>query len=238
MVAEAAPGMGMKNRPLTAIVCDYDPLWLPAAVARVREAGFEVLGDTVSVVDALRWSNYLKPSLVVVTNEHSGLTALQALDDFRQQEHQPEVLVLSTSEVDRHFFIANGALLLAGRFDNDGFDRALAEAKDYLITGERRKNTDRRGTRDRRVAQDWKMVTKERRSGVDRRVEDRRARAEAEALAAAEAEWRKQTVPDTSRVVGLLAATRASERTDHAELHDVFARAIARANAVAAGREA
>ena len=208
MVAESAPGMGRKNRPLTAIVVDYDPLWLPAAVERVRAAGFDVLGDATSVVDGLRWSNYLKPSLVVVTNEHSGLTALQAIDDFKRQEHEPEVLVLSTSEIDRAFFIRHGALLLAGRFDNDGFDRALAEAKDYLITGERRKRFDRRQLADRRVVQDWKMVTKERRQ-KERRQGDRRTLAEAAAAIAAQVD-------------------------DATDLHGVFARAIARANAVAA----
>jgi len=226
MVAESAPGMGMKDRPLTAIVCDYDPLWLPAAVARVRDAGFEVLVDTISVVDAIRWSDYLKPTLVVVTNEHSGLTALQALDDFKKQQHRPEVLVLSTSEVDRQFFIDNGALLLAGRFDNDGFDRALAEAKDYLITGERRKKSDRRQLTDRRVEQDWRMVTKERRSGIDRRGIDRRTKEEvmAEAMADAMADMR-------------VALSSSSDATSGLDLHDIFAKAVARANAVAAAHD-
>ena len=171
-----AAAEGEKDRPFTAIVCDYDPIWHARAIARVRAHGFEVLGQATTVVDALRVSKDHKPSLVVVSNEHYGLTALEAIEDFRRQPHRPEVLVLSTSQVDRQRFLSLGALLLVGRFDNDGFDHALEETKEFLTTGERRK-TDRRSHRERRLHQDWQMVTKERRGATDRREAQRRAAA-------------------------------------------------------------
>ncbi len=171
-----AAAEGEKNRPFTAIVCDYDPIWHARAIARVRDHGFDVLGEATNVVDALRVSAHVQPSLVVTSNEHYGLTALDAIENFRAQPHHPEVLVLSTSQVDRHVFLERGALLLVGRYDNDAFDRALEEAKEFLTTGERRKR-DRRSNGDRRVRQDWRAVTKERRSHTDRRRAQRRAAA-------------------------------------------------------------
>jgi len=171
-----AAAVGEKDRPFTAIVCDYDPIWHARAIARVRDHGFEVLGQATNVVDALRVAKDLRPSLVVVSNEHYGLTALEAIEDFRRLPHHPEVLVLSTSQVDRQRFLDLGALLLVGRFDHDAFDRALEEAKEFLTTGERRK-TDRRSQGERRVHQDWRTVTKERRGQTDRRQAQRRAAA-------------------------------------------------------------
>lgn len=193
---------GKLNRPHTAVVCDYDPIWLARAKARVAGAGFEVLGEAVNVVDALNRSRELEPSLIVVTNEHYGLTALDAIADFRAQRHAPEVLVLSTSEVDRQFFLDRGALLLVGRFDDAGFDRALADAAEFLVTGNRRQSSDRRTRPDRRQRQDWRMVSTERRRGGDRRSADRRAQ--------------RDRLPDEP------------------DLHLVLARAIAKANSVAA----
>jgi DNA-binding NarL/FixJ family response regulator len=190
-----AAAEGEKNRPFTAIVCDYDPIWHTRTIARVRDHGFEVLGEATNLVDALRISKDLKPSLVVTSNEHYGLTALEAIRNFREQPHQPEVLVLSTSQVDRHVFLDLGALLLVGRYDNDAFDRALEEAKEFLTTGERRK-ADRRTNGDRRVRQDWRTVTKERRGTTDRRQAQRRAAA---VHAAADA---SVPVPPPTRPIG------------------------------------
>lgn len=165
---------GVRERPCTALICDYDPTWLSITKVQVRDAGFEVVGDASTVVGALQLSMILEPSLVIVTNEHSGLTGLEAIEDFRNQAHRPEVLVLSTSEIDRHVFLERGAFLLVGRFDVEAFADALVEIREFLISGERRTRSERRNPADRRVEQNWGAVSSERRHQGSRRVGGRR----------------------------------------------------------------
>lgn len=165
-----------ESRPLTAVVCDHDQLVLRATSAVLEELGFEILGDARNAVEAIREAEYLKPSLVVMTHEQVGLSGLEALPDLRRLDPPPEVVLIALesqriAEATRE----QGGFDVVEQGDGPMLQRVLEEARELLITGERRAGgSDRRTGADRRVAQDWSKVISERRSGEDRRKGDRR----------------------------------------------------------------
>lgn len=165
-----------QSRPLTALVCDHDHLVLRATSALLEELGFEILGDAHNAVEAIREAEFLKPSLVVMTHEQVGISGLEALPDLRRIDPAPEVVLIA---IDGHRI--HDATREAGGFEvvdqGDGpmLRRVLEEARELLVTGERRATgSDRRTGADRRVHQDWSKVISERRSGEDRRKGSRR----------------------------------------------------------------
>lgn len=161
-------------RPLQAIICDFDG-WHRQAVAQLlEEHGFEILGEAEFAVEALHLVEALHPTLVVITQESSGLSGLDALPELLAGDDPPEVLLLANDDRARDAARAAGAFDLAVKGETDLIERLLDEVRELLETGERRSRADRRSGTDRREKQDWSKVTTERRSGEDRRAELRR----------------------------------------------------------------
>ena len=161
-------------RPLKAIVCDVDAWNLRVLTTAVTDAGFEVLGEATTAIDAIRLAELLHPTLVLVAQEHVGLSALEVLPDLRAIPDAPEVIVVSIDGDARPTAKSAGAFDLAVKGDTDMLRRQLVEVRELLETGERRNSSDRRSGNERRERQDWSKVTTERRSGTDRRGAYRR----------------------------------------------------------------
>lgn len=161
-------------RPLKAMICDPDAWSRRATIELVEEAGFEVIGESENAVEALHQNDYLHPTLIVMTHEHTGLSGLEAIPDLHRAEEPPEVILISLDDTARDRAKEAGAFELAVKGDNEMLERMLKEVRELLETGERRKSSDRRTGDDRRKAQDWSKVISERRTGDDRRGNLRR----------------------------------------------------------------
>jgi DNA-binding NarL/FixJ family response regulator len=159
----------MPERPLKVIICDIDPWSGRATRALVEAAGFQVLGDAPNAVEAIRLTQLLHPTFVLITLEQSGLSGLEALPDLLAGDDPPEVVLLASDDSARATAKKNGAFELAVKGETEMLERLLEEVRELLETGERRKSRDRRSGDERRQVQDWSKVTHERRSGTDRR---------------------------------------------------------------------
>ena len=73
-------------RALKAVVCDYDSWNLRVLTASVVDAGYEVLGETTNAVETIRLAELLHPTLVVITQEQNGMSAIDALPALRAME--------------------------------------------------------------------------------------------------------------------------------------------------------
>src|SRR4051812_14419357 len=103
-------------RPLTAIICDPDSFTRSAAAHLAREAGFDVLAEITSSVDAARQVDLLEPSLVVILHEQSGLTGLDAIPELRATgDLAPEVVLLTSDLSVKDRAIERGAFGVALR---------------------------------------------------------------------------------------------------------------------------
>ncbi len=162
------------TRPLKAIICDSDAWELRALEPIVRDAGFDIVGEASHAIDAIRLTGYLRPTLVLISHEQSGLSGLEAISELRQGDDPPEVILLALDPTGREPAKDAGAFELAVKGEAAMLARMLAEVRVLLETGERRKTNDRRSEPNRREAQDWSKVTHERRSGTDRRLTLRR----------------------------------------------------------------
>lgn len=158
-------------RPLTAIVCDPDPFTRAGTALLARDAGFDVLAEIAYAVDAAHNTEMVRPSLVLILHEQSGLAGLDAIAEIRAAvpDAPPEVVLLTSDVAVRDRALDHGAFAIAIRTEPEMIERVLGEVRHLLETGERRMTGDRRSGDDRRVAQDWTKVTQERRSGGDRR---------------------------------------------------------------------
>lgn len=163
-------------RPLTAIVCDPDPYTRSSTTVLTRDAGFEVLAEFAFSVDAARQAEVVGPSLVLMVNEQSGVTGIEAIEEIRatNPSNPPEVVLLTSDLSISDHAAELGAFAVARRTDPEMVERVLDEVRHLLETGERRSSDDRRSGADRRTAQDWSKVTQQRRSGQDRRAGLRR----------------------------------------------------------------
>lgn len=162
-------------RPLTAIVCEADNWTREILTREVERTGFEVLGVSATVIDALNQFRAARPSFVVMGNEHAGMSGMAAMPELREGDDPPEVLLIASDGSVRDRAKDEGAYEVAIRGDIDMLERMLQEVRHLLETGERRKaGGDRRTNPERRVKQDWSRVTTERRSGSDRRRGPRR----------------------------------------------------------------
>ncbi len=161
--------MTLPTRALTALVCDGDPVTRAA-----KDAGFEVLEQADNAARALQLYPFHPASLVITSQELPGMSGLEALADFRRLDNPPEVIIITADTSIRQQGRDEGAFAVIERGDTEALSRALADARYLFETGERRRSSDRRSGEDRRKKQDWSKVTIERRSGVDRRQQNRR----------------------------------------------------------------
>lgn len=160
--------------PLRLVVCDSDELGRATARRAAEEAGFEVLPPAVNAVEALHQVDQFDPAAVLIVHELYGMTGLEAVIDLNERPSHPEtILVTSRDEIEQDA-LAKGAFGVVPRGDLAALEAALAELHRFLVTGNRRRGTDRRSGADRRQRQDWSQVTRERRGG-DRRRGPRRS---------------------------------------------------------------
>jgi DNA-binding NarL/FixJ family response regulator len=179
---------------LRAIVCDSDPWARRALEVLAEKAGFEIVGEATNAIEAVRLTELLQPTLVILSNEHFGLSGLEVTPDLRRVDDPPEVLLVSLDGSARAKAKEMGAFELAVKGDAEMIERMLSELRELLETGERRKSRDRRSGVDRRQRQDWSQVTYERRTGVERRGTIRR---EQDVTAAAKAILLQRQRPST-----------------------------------------
>jgi AmiR/NasT family two-component response regulator len=164
------------DRPLKAIICDHDPWSARASRALLEDAGFEVIGEAPNAVEAIRITELLRPTFVLIALEQAGLSGLEALPDLLRGDEPPEVVLVANDDSAREAAKKAGAFELVVKGESEMIERLFEEVRELLETGERRKSRDRRSGQERRQAQDWSKVTHERRSGVDRRGGLRRER--------------------------------------------------------------
>lgn len=157
-----------------ALICDRDRWSMRATAEVVEAAGFEIIGEAENAVEALRLNELLRPALIVITNEQTGMSGLEAIPELFAVDDPPEIVLLSMDDSARDTAKFSGAYELALVGDTPMLERMLAEIGEILDTGERRSSNDRRSGEDRRQKQDWSKVTTERRSGTDRRRSMRR----------------------------------------------------------------
>lgn len=161
-------------RPLTAIVSAADTWERQVTAQEVTAAGFAVLAEATNAVEALHQNKQLRPSLIVMANEHAGLMGIDAVPELREVDPPPEIILITTDQALHERATELGVFDLSIRGDPEMLARLLVEARELLETGERRKSSDRRTGDDRREKQDWSKVTTERRAGKDRRAGLRR----------------------------------------------------------------
>jgi len=160
-------------RPLTAVVCDVDSWNCHVMAQLVTAAGFDVLAEVAQAIEAIRMAEAMRPSLVVILHEQSGVTGIEAVPDFLAVDPPAEVLLVAGDTSLRAHAKAIGAFDVTVRGDVEMTTRLLGEVRELLETGERRVAGDRRAGEDRREHQDWSKVTHERRE-AERRAGSRR----------------------------------------------------------------
>lgn len=154
------------------VVCDGDELARRAVGQLVIEHGFEVVAEATMAVEAVQLCRVFHASAVVLGNELQGLSGLDVVPELEGAG----VRVILISNDDDALVRARdaGAFFAVDRGDLDMLDRALAAIGEAASGDDRRSGIDRRRGTDRRVQTDWSKVTRERRSGGDRRQLERR----------------------------------------------------------------
>jgi DNA-binding NarL/FixJ family response regulator len=163
-----------ETKPKRALICDGDELLRRTLGELVKEAGFEVVGETSNVIQALQQLERTNPTLIVLTIESLVLNPMEIIAELRQGDHPPEIIVVSPDEAARAHALAVGAFDLTAHGDARALSEAVAAVGETLATGERRTRPERRSGQERRQRQDWSKVISERRSGTSRRTRQRR----------------------------------------------------------------
>ena len=163
-----------ETKPKRAFICDGDELLRRTLGDLVKEVGFEVVGESANVIQALDRVAQAKPTLVVLTIESLVLNPMEIIAELRQGDQPPEVIVVSPDEAARAHALAVGAFDLTAHGDAKGLMEAAAAVAHVLTTGERRIHRERRSGQERRQRQDWSKVISQRRTGVERRRNQRR----------------------------------------------------------------
>ena len=73
-----------------------------------------------------------------MTNELPGMTGTEVASAVVALDERPEVIVVTSDERSRNDAFDAGALAVAERFDVEGLEAAIANAKFLFVTGERR----------------------------------------------------------------------------------------------------
>ncbi len=154
------------------LVCDRDELARRAWGRVVAERGYEVVGEATTAVEAVQLCGIFDASVVVIGNELVGLSGIEVVPELA--ERGVRVILVSNDQQVLDQARAAGAFFAVARGDLDNFERAIDAVGEPQVEGERRTGVDRRALADRRQAQDWGKVIRERRSGADRRRAERR----------------------------------------------------------------
>jgi len=136
----------------------------------VADAGYDVVGQADVAVNAEHLIGHYRPDIVVVENELSGLTGVEALTQLREASPSTQFVLIVADDwtpTDRGELGAFAVLTrsrLADLGDELGvLDRWLKERAELPGSSQ-----ERRTGRDRRVKQEWSKVGWERRRGPRR----------------------------------------------------------------------
>jgi chemotaxis response regulator CheB len=154
------------------LVCDRDELARRAWGRVVAERGYEVIGEATTAVEAVRLCDIFEATVLVIGNELVGLSGIEVVGELA--ERGVCVILVSNDQAILDQARAAGAFFAVARGDLGNLERALDALGEPRGEGERRNGIDRRSLADRRQAQDWGKVIRERRTGADRRRNERR----------------------------------------------------------------
>ncbi len=154
------------------VVCDGDELARRAVGQLVIEHGFDLVAEATMAVEAVQLCQVFHASAVVLGNELQGLSGLDVVPEL--EDAGVRVILVSNDDDALDRARGAGAFFAVARGDLDMLDRALAAIGEASSSEDRRSGIDRRRGIDRRVQTDWTKVTRERRSGQDRRQLERR----------------------------------------------------------------
>ncbi|MDZ7733032.1 MAG: response regulator [Acidimicrobiia bacterium] len=160
----------MSDAHLRAVVADADSDKLGFVSDAAETAGYEVLAATDNGPDMLTLVEQYHPDLVLLDEDLHYLTGLDALPEIRESSPSTEVILLTRDEELRELAMRAGAFGVVYKTRLTELPGALGRAREFLESD--RAPGDRRTGRDRRRRQDWQQVTRERRSGGDRRRGD------------------------------------------------------------------
>jgi len=157
---------------VSVVVCDSDELARRALGRVVAERGLEVIAEATTAVEAVTLREALGATAVVLGNELQGMAGLEVVPELAQAgvrvilvSNDPDALAQARQA---------GAFYAVERGDLENFRRAVDALGEAADPDERRSGVDRRSGLDRREHQEWSKVTRERRSGDERRRADRR----------------------------------------------------------------
>jgi len=155
----------------TVLICDSDDLARRALGQVADEHGLGLAGEAITAVQALQLLRFTPVDVVVIAHELQGLSGLEVVpelvaDGYRVILVAADPLVLAQAR-------EAGAFAAVTRGDLHTFGQVLTGLGPETVDGDRRSGAERRRGPDRRVAQDWSKVIRERRV-ADRRVGDRR----------------------------------------------------------------
>lgn len=136
----------------------------------VTDAGFEVVGQAETAVNAERLVGHFAPDIVVVENELVGMTGVEAMSYLREASPTSQFVLIvaddwtptNRGEVGAFAVMTRGRLAELGS-ELGALDHWLDEHADRTAA-----ELDRRTGRDRRIKQDWSKVGWERRTGPRR----------------------------------------------------------------------
>jgi len=155
----------------TVLVCDGDELARRALGRVAADHGLEVSGEAATAVQALQLLRHSPADVVVITHELQGLSGLEVTPELVADGYR--VVLVSADPWVLDQARTAGAFGAVRRGDLESFAQVLSGMGTVAAPGERRSGAERRSNPDRRVAQDWSKVIRERRV-AERRVHDRR----------------------------------------------------------------
>jgi len=155
----------------TVLFCDGDELARRALARLASDHGLTPIGEAETAVEALQMLRYLEVDVVVIANELQGLSGLEVVPEMVADGYRVVLVAGDQPALAQAREVGAFAAILRG--DVAGFEQVLAGLGTQVVPGDRRSGTDRRTTADRRVAQDWSKVVRERRV-AERRVTERR----------------------------------------------------------------
>jgi len=157
--------------PTSVLVCDGDELGRRALGQTITDNGLVLSGEASTAVQALQMLTHTPAAVVVIANDLLGLSGIEVTPELVAAGHQ--VILVSADPIVLDQARRAGAVAAVRRGDLASFALALVGLGQNGAASERRTGMARRSGLDRRVTQNWSLVTRERRVG-DRRQADRR----------------------------------------------------------------
>ena len=95
---EGTPRRGGARVP-SAVVCDDDHMSRQVLCGLLRDAGFDVLGETDMALSALDLVNVTRPDVLVLDVNLPGLSGVEIMRDLRERSPRTSVIVVSAYDM-------------------------------------------------------------------------------------------------------------------------------------------